>query len=106
VLKRLLLVKKLTGNAAIQARARANADGVSIEEAARRNRIERVRNTSAVYSKTGKLLKRLSARNLAVTYALESIGPTRKKKGCCSALKCGLPQSVRIAGRRRIWKHG
>ena len=81
-----------------KARKRAAGEGITLEQAARCNRIEQAKVAGAfVCTKEGRPLRRLSRRKLAVAYAIESVEATRKKKGgLCSQLgvfayrECGL----------------
>jgi transposase len=95
----LLLDKKLTGVAAIKARERAEKDAISQEEAARRNRIDQAKASAHLkYTKSGRFLKTISTRKLAVAYALESVEATRKKKGgCCSPVAVALTHKFQDA---------
>jgi hypothetical protein len=82
----LLLAKNLTGVAVVKARVRAETDGVSLDEAAKLNRIDQARESAkCVYTKKGFSLRRKSNRKLATAYALESVEASRKKKGDCES---------------------
>jgi hypothetical protein len=75
-----------TGKAIPKAQKRADKDGVTVEEALRLNRIDQARDAAKfIRSKDGRFLRRMSCRQLAVAYAIESAEATRKKKGTCGS---------------------
>jgi transposase len=85
-LTELLLAKNLTGVAVVKARPRAETDGISLERAAKLNRIDQAQESAkCIYTKKGFFLRRKSNRKLAVAYAIESVEATRKKKGGCES---------------------
>jgi hypothetical protein len=82
----LLLAKNATGMAMPKARERAAKDSISLEEALALNRIDQARQSSKlIHTKDGRFLRKMSRRQLAIAYAIESAESTRKKKGTCGS---------------------
>ena len=82
----LLIAKNLTSGPLIKAaRARAETDDISLEQAAKLNRIDAARKAAECVYHKGHFLRDKSNRKLATAYAIESVEATRKKKGGCNS---------------------